>query len=404
MNYFFKFKLPIIFLLALVLRIISIYYYRDTEIANEWGIIVENLANNNILSVHSVQGVPVPNIFMPPLYPLFLYSIKIFFNNTDIFLWVIQYLQLFFAIITIFLANKILLEFFSENLSAIGTLIFAVFPLNVYAVSQISSITLQILLLNIFIYSYLKLFKKIEYLQIFLFTISSALLMLLRGEFFIFVILSIIYLYLKQKNLTKILLISLMTLLIISPYLYRNYNIFGVITITKSGGYNLLKGNHPRTKPEGTRMFLSIEKVIPEVKSKLDELIAKGPSSNYDLAQDKILLNQAIKFIKSNPLHYVMLYIKKVLSFMFIDINASYANYYSPLHIIPKLFLGVTTLIGIILSFNLRVNAQNFVTLYYLANIGLVSIFFILPRYSLSLLMIQIILSLLVLKKLKPKL
>jgi hypothetical protein len=404
MNYFLKFKLPIIFLLAFVLRIISIYYYRDTEIANEWGIIVENLLNNNILSVHSVQGVPVPNIFMPPLYPLFLYSIKIFFNNIDIFLWVIQYLQLFFAIITIFLANKILLEFFSENLSTIGTLIFAIFPLNVYAVSQISSITLQILLLNIFIYSFLKLFKKIENLQIFLFTISSALLMLLRGEFFIFVILSIIYLYLKQKNLIKILIISLITLLIISPYLYRNYNIFGVITITKSGGYNLLKGNNPRTKPEGTPMFLSIEKVIPEVKSKLDELNAKGPSSNYDLAQDKILLNQAIKFIKSNPLHYVMLYIKKVLSFMFIDINASYANYYSPLHIIPKLFLGVTTLIGIILSFNLRVNAQNFVTLYYFANIGLFSVFFILPRYSLSLLMIQIILSLFVLKKLRPKL
>ena len=199
MNYFFKFKLPIIFLLALVLRIISIYYYRDTEIANEWGIIVENLANNNILSVHSVQGVPVPNIFMPPLYPLFLYSIKIFFNNTDIFLWVIQYLQLFFAIITIFLANKILLEFFSENLSAIGTLIFAVFPLNVYAVSQISSITLQILLLNIFIYSYLKLFKKIEYLQIFLFTISSALLMLNISTYCHFLYASIQLFWSKSK-------------------------------------------------------------------------------------------------------------------------------------------------------------------------------------------------------------
>ena len=54
-------------------------------------------------------------------------------------------------------------------------------------------------------------------------------------------------------------MISLITLLIISPYLYRNYNIFGVITITKSGGYNLLKGNHPKTKVEGTPMFL-IEK------------------------------------------------------------------------------------------------------------------------------------------------
>mgnify|MGYP007000225920 CR=1 len=36
-----------------------------------------NLENNKILSVRSVDGIPVPNIFMPPLYPLFLYSIKI---------------------------------------------------------------------------------------------------------------------------------------------------------------------------------------------------------------------------------------------------------------------------------------------------------------------------------------
>ena len=61
-------------------------------------IIVKNLEENNILSVHSVQGVPVPNIFMPPLYPLFLYSIKIFFSNTNIFLWIIYFTQLLFCI------------------------------------------------------------------------------------------------------------------------------------------------------------------------------------------------------------------------------------------------------------------------------------------------------------------
>ena len=71
---------------------------------------------------------------------------------------------------------------------------------------------------------------------------------------------------------------------------------------------------------------------------------------------------------------------------MFIDINASYANYYSPLHIIPKTFFGLTTLLVLFLSFNLRVNALNYLTLYYFANIGLFSYFFILPRYSLSLL------------------
>ena len=53
-------KITTILLIGLILRIISIYFYRDIEIVNEWGIIVKNLEENNILSVHSVQGVPVP--------------------------------------------------------------------------------------------------------------------------------------------------------------------------------------------------------------------------------------------------------------------------------------------------------------------------------------------------------
>ena len=404
MNLIIRFKFPIIFLIAILTRVFALYFYRDIEVANEWGIILSNLEKYKILSVHSVQGVPVPNIFMPPLYPLFLYAIKIFFTNTEIFLWVIQFIQILFALISIYLTYKILLEFFSEKLSLIGTLIFTIFPLNIYAVSQISSITMQMLFINIFLFSFLRLFKKLDYKYIFMFSISSGFLMLLRGEFFIFVFLSIIYLYLKQKKLIKMIIIFLITILVVSPYLYRNYNLFGVITITKSGGYNLLKGNHPNTKVEGTPMFLKVSEVIPEVKIKLDELIQKGPSNNYDLYQDKILLDQAVKFIKENPLKYIKLYFQKFLSFMFIDIDANYAKYYSPMHFVPKLILGITTFIGIILSFNLRINISNFISLYYFANIGLFSIFFILPRYSLSLLTIQVILSLFFIKKLKPNL
>ena len=96
--YILDYKITTILLVGLILRIISIYFFRDIEIVNEWGIIVKNLEENNILSVHSVQGVPVPNIFMPPLYPLFLYSIKIFFSNTDIFLWIILFYSITFCI------------------------------------------------------------------------------------------------------------------------------------------------------------------------------------------------------------------------------------------------------------------------------------------------------------------
>lgn len=203
MSFFAKFKLPLILLVGVLTRIFALYYFRDTFVANEWGIMLENLEQNNILSVHSVQGVPVPNIFMPPLYPIFLYCIKFFISNIDIFLWTVQYTQLIFAIISIYLTHRILLEFFSKNISYIGTIIFTIFPLNVYAVSQISSATLQILLFNIFLFSYLKIFKKLGFKHIFIFSISAGLLMLLRGEFFIFVILSIFYLYLKKKKFSK---------------------------------------------------------------------------------------------------------------------------------------------------------------------------------------------------------
>ena len=402
MSFIINHNLKIILFISIIARVFAIIFFRDVEVDNEWGILLKNLEENNILSVHSVQGVPVPNIFMPPLYPLFLFSIKIFFNSLEPFLWSIQFIQLLLGVISIYLTNKILLQFFSEKLSAIGTLIFSLFPMNVYAVSQISSIILQIFLLNVFLYSYIKLFKKITNKHIIIFSIFSGLLILLRGEYFIFVILSLIYLYLNQKQIIKILIISMVTLLIVSPYLYRNYNIFGVITITKSAGYNLLKGNHPRTKVEGVGMFSNIEKVIPEVKTQLEDLKSKGPAQNYDLLQDKILMKQAIIFIKDNPLRYINLYVKKFLAFMFFDLSATYPNYYSPMHIIPKVLIALSSFIGIILAFRLSVSISNYFILFYLANIGLFSIFFILPRYSLSLLTIQIILSLYALKKIKP--
>ena len=72
-------KLGLIIFAGAILRVIAIFFFGDDEVANEWGIILNNLEQNKILSVRSVDGVPVPNIFMPPLYPLFLYVLKLGF-------------------------------------------------------------------------------------------------------------------------------------------------------------------------------------------------------------------------------------------------------------------------------------------------------------------------------------
>ena len=384
----------IIVTIGIILRVLSIYLYADTDIDNEWGIMVNNLEKHGVLSVRSIDGTPVPNIFMPPLYPILLYLIKIPISDLNTFLNITFFVQLILATISIILVHKICLEIFKENLSYFGTLIFSIFPLNVYAVSQISSITLQMLLINIFLLSYINLLKNFRTKYSLIFALSSSLLILLRGEFFIFVILSLIYLQIKQRKILKIIVTSLIIVLIISPYLYRNYIIFNTITVTKSAGYNLLKGNHPRTAVGGVGMFSNVENVIPEVREKLLELYDKGPIPKHDLLKDKILMDQAISFIKDDPKRYITLYFKKFVSFIFVNTNSNYPNYYSISHIMPKIIIALSTVLGILFVVSLKINIANYFILFYLANIGLFSFFFILPRYSLSLLTVQIILSL----------
>ena len=185
----------LILLLAILARIFSIYFYGDYEIDMEWGVMLSNLEENRLLSVRSVDGVPVPNIFMPPLYPIFLYAIKLIFQDSEVFLKATLIIQLILSIFSIFIIYKILQQLFSKKFSLLGTLIYSFFPLNIYAVSQISSITLQMFLINVFIFSFIKIFKNFDLKNITLFSTSSALLILLRGEFFVFVILSLGYLF-----------------------------------------------------------------------------------------------------------------------------------------------------------------------------------------------------------------
>ena len=390
------FSIYSIIFLGLIARTIITIFYADIGIDNEWRVMLINLYENGILSIRSVNGSPVPNLFMPPLYPIFLYGLKLVFLKNEIFMISIYTFHILFSLIAVYFFYLTVVLYFNKKLALLGTAIFCFFPLHIYSVSQISSINLQVVCFSLFLYglTYLLRYKKDLYLTIF--SITSGLLILLRGEFFIFYFFSVLFIYLKYKNFKKIILSIIVCLLVVSPYLIRNYKIFNVITITKSGGYNLLKGNNPKSLVEGKAMMGSVREVVPEVKEKLDAIPF---GEKYDLYFDQILLNQAILFIKEDPIRYINLFLKKFVAFLIIDFNSTYPNYYSIFHIIPKLILGLATLISISLFFRFKGGIYDYLVYFYFMNIGLFSIFFILPRYSLPLLPIQIMISLCLLKK-----
>ncbi len=338
----------------------------------------------------------LPTAFMPPLYFYFVYFCDLLSNKFLNTISIVIFFQIILSLLSIFIFFKII-KILENNIFLIFlyTLILAFFPIYVYASGQNSSIILQIFLLLNFLFFLLKLEKnKIKHLIIFSF--FSGLLMLTRGEFFIFYFFTILYFFFFLKKNMKYFLISIIiSLLVISPYLYRNYKNFQTITITKSFGYNLLKGNNLNFKVEGDNSL--IETNFFRISNKIKT------NNQYDIILDNLYKERAFNTIKNNPIEYFKFYLKKIFSFLFFDVNSSYGKYYHAFHFYPKVIIAVLSFVGGII--NLRKKGFNqFLALFYFGNIFLFSIFFILPRYSLILLPVQIILSMSIIKFLTRKL
>jgi 4-amino-4-deoxy-L-arabinose transferase-like glycosyltransferase len=398
--------LLLFFLFFIFIRLTAMYLYADQILMDEWYRILKNLAGENlagenlagkeIFATRKINGEPVPNFFMPPAYPFFIYSLQFIFGS-GFLTEIVIFLQIFVSIISILFLYKILIKFFPKKICYFSTFIYAILPINIYSSVIISSSSLQLSLLTFYFYFLLETIKKINYYNLISFSVITSILILLRGEFFAFHFLSIFFLFFKKVNFKKVILSIFISLILVSPYLVRNYLTFQSISIAKAEGYDLWKGNNPYTGVEGNE-DINLER-NKDLKKKIENLQA---SKDYDLKLDNLYKDQAIQFIKEDPIRYVILYLKKFLSFAFINLSSDYPSYYNLLHIFPKLALAIGTVIGF---FYLKKKDEFFIFcfIYYVATLSIFSFFFILPRYSLSVLPIQFFMISLLLSKLDVK-
>jgi len=376
--------LVLIFLISFLIRTPVIFILGDTVLENEWKTLVDNLTIYKKLSLTRFGDLFVPNLFMPPFYAFFLYFFKIFNFNNELYIQTILFSQVFLSSLSISIFYCINRFFFSKNISLIGAMIFSLFPLSIYAPSQISSASLQSFFIITFFYFFFKTINKKNLFNICFLSITSGLLMLLRGEFILLFLISILYLgFFFKVNFKSIILIIFFTLVTISPYIARNLVLFDTITITKSIGYNLWKGNNPNSAVEGGAIDNEqVDKKLSSVKK----------NKYYEINIDKIYLNEGIKNILNDPYNYITLFFKKFFTLIFVDFNSSQKYYYHPINFLPTILLGITSILGIIIS-NKKSHKNNYLILFFLTNIAIMSIFFILPRYKLAVIPLQIIFS-----------
>jgi 4-amino-4-deoxy-L-arabinose transferase-like glycosyltransferase len=379
-------------LFSVLIRIPIISIFGDVRIENEWANIFKNLTTQG--NFFFIDG--LPSLYMPPLYAYYLYSFSIFSTSEATVTQLVLYSQVVLAGISVAIFYKLNKNFFSEKISFFSSILFSIIPLHLYACSQISSITLQVFLIILFLFLFFRLTKKIDFLSIFFFSTTSGMLILLRGESVVIVAISIIYLFLFFKvKIKKILLISLIALITVSPWLIRNFVIFEKIIIIKTMGYNLWRGNHP----------LALRNLLVEGSDidydNIKQQVTQTPKDIfYRFTVDKIYLDAAIKSIKEEPISFLLLSVKKAFAYLLINPKSNHPNYFHPLHYLPLLFLGISSLAGI--GFYKKKSIEfNFLIIILFSYVGIFSILATLPRYKLIILPLQIIFTNVFIEKIK---
>ena len=176
----------------------------------------------------------------------------------------------------------------------------------------------------------------------------------------------------------------MVTSLTISPYLIRNYISFDKLIIHSGFGYNLWKAYNPKAKVEG------YYDQSDELKFKIS-LVKKD--INYRINEDKIYLEEAKKFIIKNPQETATLFLKRLFSIFFIDLESSQKNYYNIFHIAPNIFIAILSILGLI-TFDKKNTKLSYLILIMIILIMVYSLFALLPRYKIYIIPFQILLSL----------
>ena len=379
-------------IISFIIRLIAAYFLGDESFesaSTEWSVLVYNLIENKSYSLYHFDDLFIPSIYMPPGYPILLYLIKIASLGKINFLNLIMLFQIILGTYSVYIFYKINLRLFSEKLSLINSFIFSFFPLNIYMVGQISSITLQVFLSILFLHLLFSVIEKKKETNIIFFAIVSGVLILTRGEFilifFVIILFAMAKRQIKSSNLLKIILI---VSLVVSPYLIRNYYHFNQIVLVKSLGFNLWKGNNELSLVEGYEEYDNYE--FRYLKSELNKL---KKNKYYEINRDKLFLDHAKNYLIENPNKYLNLFFKKIFSFYFVDFKSTYPNYYNFFHFLPVIVLAALSFPGLLIFLKKKRIYNNYLGLYLFSNLIIFSIFFILPRFKLIILPVQIILA-----------
>lgn len=387
-----------ILLFAFATRVTAIFFIGDSKLDHEYATLVPNLMSGKGYSYYSLtqdgtitnEYVPnavvnMPSAFKPPIYSMLVAAVGFIVGVDSAGIRIIEVFQAFFGAVICWFIYDVARIKFNKHTAFWALMISSVYPLLVFASEQISDLTLQVFLRCSLVWLLIKLEEQPTSKALIALTgLSLGALLTARTEMWLylpFILLWIIWVF-KEKWLRAFSTIMAIALMVVAPWIIRNYNQFGVITLNTSGGINLWEGQNENAKGIPSWYTWPPAELTPEGEAQVAALEA---TDDYEIQLDAIYFNEAKNFMLSHPGQSVQLGVRKFIyywSSVYFGVDFIYSNADSPFYWLPWLFVLPFFIAGLVM--NIRSFRKHF--LFYVSfalSTLTVMVFFVLPKYIL---------------------
>lgn len=404
-----RFSVPTILAVALALRLAAIPIAGDHTLAYEWGPLARNIVSGNGYAFYSALpngavstnpltpgSVPLPSLYMPPLYAFLLAGLLKILGTELAAATAVTVIQAILGSLTAWLVYRTARILAGARVAVGAAATYAIFPLAIYASAQVSAVVLYVFLAQAAIWLLLEWkYGSWHRTSVLMWAgVSAGLLLLARGEAVLTVAVMLGWILVSRgahrgprlgARFSAAAWFSVPALLVSLPWEVRNFLTFGRLTsLTGSAGYNLWQGqNAGATGIHGG----SVSPPVTESEH-LRQLLASVPTNHlYELHRDDLYMKDALQAMSSDPMRCLSLAAKKFFMYwtnLYPGIPMDYPGAQSPLVILPWMAVLVLAAIGVL--FQRRVPGVLLIHVYIVANAAIVMVFFVMPRYNLTIL------------------
>lgn len=325
------------------------FYLRSNEPREK-----DNLAN--LMANLKETGQYRPTGDQLPVYPIVLAVVYHLFDS-HLSSWIIKFIQAIFSSVTCVIIYLVALKLFSQRVATIAGFISVIYPVFIFNTQSIIPETLFTFWLALSVLYLIRL-KQTLYLkhQVIVGILIGITLLISNVAVPMVPFVGIWLLTLNgtwDERFKRFLMVMATAFLIVSPWLARNYIAFREFPLMKtSAGINFWLGNNPDAtgtffQQSGERMEFNLPKPAPE---------------DFNLSeteQDKKLYNEAMTYVKDNPMHFARLFLKKLYYFLWFppdNLMSTEGRLYKKLFKVPYGFILMSGAAGVILF--LRRNAK----------------------------------------------